>query len=742
MRRPLCMMSLVFLITQFLLLTIWPLPVYNDDTLNGQVIIVTGWVYQKEIRKEKSVIYLKNASIEAENSNNTTIENQKKQELGIIVYLSEKANEISELPPIGERVKVSGRKVLFEPPTNPGQFDMGRYYQIRQIDYSLLEGKILASDRNYNIYLETLSEIRSILAKSYDSILNESDSAIVKAMVLGDKTALDSATNEMYQKNGLSHILAISGLHISFIGLGLLSVMKKAGLSFGVSAGLSGFLMISYAIMTGFGVSAIRAVIMFLLSVLAECLGRTCDMLTSLSVASILILLSQPLYIYDPGFLLSFGAILGMGLLVPPLQTVFPSKNKILNTLKVSLGISVFTFPLTIYFFYQFPIYSVFLNIIMIPPMSALLLIALAAGFGGLLSVTGGRLFAIPCHLILWFCEKGCEINEKLTGAYCITGKPAIWKVGVYYCLIIILFFAVGKIKRKSRKKISMSACIILCCSFLIWHQEKGLMITFMDVGQGDGILLRYQNKMTCMIDGGSTDCKNVGKYRIIPFLKSQGVDRLDYLFVTHADNDHVSGVKEVMEASKAGGVRVVNLVLPDMGMKDEEYENLVRIAKNNKIKCLKMSAGDRIQKDELMLTCLHPDSDFRAQERNGYSMVLEISYKDFQGLFTGDISIQEESAIWKRMVYKDYDFLKIAHHGSEKSTSTRFLERIRPYIAIISCGADNKYGHPHPALLARLRSIQSKIYVTKEMGAVSLWTDGEKIQVDCFNENMKSKGR
>ena len=264
------------------------------------------------------------------------------------------------------------------------------------------------------------------------------------------------------------------------------------------------------------------------------------------------------------------------------------------------------------------------------------------------------------------------------------------------------------------------------------WN-TKTLEITFLDVGQGDCIFLKNGNGMKVLMDGGSSDEKKVGIYRIIPFLKSKGIGELDYVIVTHADSDHMNGIVELLEKRKESGIKINHLVLPKTGLIEDNYEKLVNLAEESKIPILYIKAGDRFQEGELRMTCLHPTIDFIPENTNSYSVVLQVEYGTFKALFTGDLEENGEEVLLESGNLEDIFLLKVAHHGSKYSTKEEFLNIVKPEISIISSGEGNSYGHPHKELLERLESVGSKIMNTAESEQITVSIKGRKIRIDEY---------
>lgn len=259
-----------------------------------------------------------------------------------------------------------------------------------------------------------------------------------------------------------------------------------------------------------------------------------------------------------------------------------------------------------------------------------------------------------------------------------------------------------------------------------------------LDVGQGDGIFLRGPEKVTYFIDGGSSDVKGVGKYRIEPFLKAKGVERLNYVFISHGDLDHLSGIDEMLERQKRGVV-IENLVLPTKAVWDKKLMQLANKALHYGTRVFVLEKGQQLVEGEMKLKCVFPDDTYEGKVGNASSMVLSLQYGEFDALFTGDVEGEGEEKL-KEELGKTYDVLKVAHHGSKYSTKAEILGKIRAKIGLISSGRKNSYGHPHKELLKRLKKEKIKVYGTKENGSVTIKTDGKKVELESYLFPLQKK--
>ena len=485
-KRPLSVGCLVVVILICIATSLSRKEPWNCPELEGQTVIVQGRVYQKEVKpqggQDKTVVYLKQVSFAGDNPvedqsvvQEETAEGQllvqkeaaerqllvqeeaaEKQLLvqgkcaekpadtkateNILCYLREGVPE----PEIGSLVILKGTLKNFQQPTNPGQFNAPFYYQILRISFRLNQAEIqVKSDKFYKIS-EGLYQLRRKAGSKVDALLPEQEASVMKTMLLGEKGILDEEIKGLYQRNGIAHILAISGLHISMIGMGLYQLLRRAGLKIRLSAILASMVIVLYGMMTGFAVSAIRAIAMFLLQMLAQILGRTYDRITALAVAAVLVLVEQPLYLFHSGFQFSFLCVLGISLILPVLGNVRKGKK-----LFEGIALMAVTLPVYLGVFYQIPVYSIFLNFIVLPMMSILMGAGIVMILAAFLCTPLGIPAAWLITGILMVYERLGLFTEQLPYHYWTPGCPAKWQLAVYVAILIIIA-ALGRTKRKA----------------------------------------------------------------------------------------------------------------------------------------------------------------------------------------------------------------------------------------------------------------------------------------------------
>lgn len=646
-----------------------------------------------------------------------------------------------EEPAMGSLVLMEGKFFAFSHATNPGEFDAADYYHMLGQQGRLMQADLLAKDGAADAFREGLYQCRRYLSLLLRACCPEREAAVLGAMLLGEKGFLDEEIKGLYQQNGIVHILAISGLHLTLLGMGFYRILERLHTPKLVNIILTIALMYCYGIMTGMGVSVVRALVMFSMKLFAGLIGRSYDLFCAMTTAALLILVQQPLSLFHSGFLFSFGAICSIGFL-PAVSVHFPEKPKCLKALFTGAWISLSTLPVYLYFYYEFPPYSVLLNLLVIPCMgivlaSGVLTLAAAAVFLPL-----GRVTVCPGTAILTLYEKCCEVCAGLPGKKWITGRPANWQIILFLAILSALVFWAKKMKR-----LQFFAGIIAAGVILILRLPAGLELTFADVGQGDCIYVSEPGGRCILIDGGSSDKSDVEEYQILPFLKYRGVSVLDAVFVTHPDSDHENGIRGMLEAYEKNGIRIEMLVLPDVDMesRNENYLSLAALSEKKGVPVHYIACGDRLSFGKVMLTCMHPQRGYENQDTNAYSTVLHLTYGDFSALFTGDLEGEGETLVTERLARRGdhvrrhlpqrITLLKVAHHGSKNSTPDPFLALTNPQIALISAGRDNAYGHPHKETLKRLQNRGCRIYQTPESGAVTFWIRRGRVRVEEFSK-------
>lgn len=646
---------------------------------------------------------------------------------GILCYMK----DTSIIPRIGSRISVYGEGYIFETATVPGQFDQREYYYILGIHYGITKAQITQLSDTYSPFKDAMFRLRTNMSNRISALLPAKEASILRAMLLGEKTALDRELKELYQRNGIAHVLAISGLHISLIGMALFRLLRRLRLHINICALTSTALVIGYGFLSGFSVSSLRAIFMFSLSMIAILFKRSYDALTALSIIACAILIPQPLYIRHSGFVFSFGCILTINLLIPALVPKIKSKAGVIyqirNTCLSSLTIVVGTLPVYYWFYYQLPVYSILLNFLVIPVMSLLVPLGLILIILSYIFVPGAKAISIIIVGILKLFELAAQRADSLPMHYYTPGQPTLLQLILY--ILILCFIILLSSKSIYRLKWGFVGIAVIA---LTLRFNPAFELSFLDVGQGDCIFLRSEkaplqlpglsDSFSILVDGGSSSKRDIGKYRILPFLKHHGVMELDAVIITHPDSDHTNGIEYLLSSASVEGIKIKELILGDIdsNQKEEEYSKLRQLALEAGIPVSYIKQGDTIDRNGLRLSCLWPVESQHFENTNESSVVLHLKQEYLSALLTGDIEKGAERHLTNTIPSEHIDILKVAHHGSEYSTNTALLDKLNPNEAVISAGQGNSYGHPHQKTLSRLKAAATIVRRTDIEGTIT----------------------
>lgn len=710
-------------------------------------------VYRIE-KTTRTVIYLKKAIlIRSGSTKNYPIRNIK------CTGKEEKINSLRE----GMHVRLEGMLVLPELPRNPGQFNRRIYESGKKIDFYLENPTVLEVKEQRSGVREVVEIWKTEMMNRCEKIYQDEEAGILEAMLFGEKSELSGDIKELYQAAGISHVLVISGLHISLLALAVAGILRRLGFPMPVWVILSVGVLAGYGILIGQPTTAVRALLMFFVLQGARLLGRSYDLLSALAFAGILMLLDNPDLILDGGCRLSFCAVIGVGWYVSEKNKIFRSigekekrKNRgkggkgssagaILENIRAGWYLWLFTLPVMLDTFYQVSVVGLLWNLVAIP----LLPVIIASGGLGVVlagwNIFLGSLAGSPAYGMLQLYQEIGNISEKLPVGMWTPGQPSKPVIAGYY-LVIFLLVLVEKqlIKREKRWKIrkifpGMELCSMLLLLLLMahpWQQRE--KITFLDVGQGDASLLQSGGQ-TLLLDGGSTSQKNVGTYVILPYIKQQGISCLEAVVLTHTDQDHINGVTEVLEEGKKGWLTVKNLMYPYWMEGTEQGKQLKKLAEEAGASCRKIRAGDRLTIGKAEAVVLYPKEQEKIAEPNAGSLVLFWKWEGVRAMFTGDLPEEKERELLQNL--PACEILQVGHHGSATSTCREFLEQVQPSLAVISCAMKNRYGHPSPDTVDRLKKTGCEIRYTMKSGAITIRKRGREVLVTEYLEHVAGHG-
>ncbi len=696
----------------------------------------------------------------------------------------------------GDVVEFTGIYAPFQISRNEGNFNEKQYYQSKKIEFRLYaqgEGQAVGKG---SAYAPALGKLRQTFREVYQACMGEEHAGLLADMTLGDKSLLDGEMKDLYQKAGISHILAISGLHVSLFGMGMYRLLRKILLPDKLCALCSVGAVVSFGLLSGMEISTVRAICMFCLGMAARVLGYSYDSATALGLSAMVQAWENPFVLGNAGFLFSYGAALGVTVAAGILKEAFSGKagsleavkegnqekpkrmlgrkgvhggnqgcqcssaknlaasemaerykdrapfwkkcvQKLLDTMFSSICIQLATLPLSLYFYFEVPCYSVLANGLILPFLGPTLSVGLLGAFVGIFSIPAATYILAPVGWLLSGNEVICRGILSLPGSVFAAGKPGLALVCLYYgVLVSVLYLLAQGAGRKWLLGLMAALWLVL---FL--REPPGFGVYVLDVGQGDGIFVQTKEGEHFFVDGGSSDVKQVGKYRILPFLKAKGIASIKGWLVSHADYDHISGLEELLES----GYPIEYLIVADGMARDEASEHLLHLARQAGCKVVYVSPGMEFGAGKAIFTAWRPEAAGQAGEhgtgkpkdRNGGSLVVALEYPGFTGIFTGDIGKTEENQLAENPEFRTWagraggiDFYKAAHHGSNSSNSQAILKTLSPKAAVISCGAKNSYGHPGKDALERLEQAGSRVFCTMEWGQVAIQPEGQGIRV------------
>jgi DNA internalization competence protein ComEC/Rec2-like protein len=670
----------------------------------------------------------------------------------------------------GRKISCTGSFEAFDGELNPGQFDAASYYQNEGYTGILNAEKIRIVNEEErfspDIYLHRLN---LAISDKYKKILGDKNAGSLSAMVLGDKRGLDEEIKELYQENSISHLLSISGLHISLLGGAVFLFLRRLKVSFRFPLIASSIILIIYGSFTGFSVSTSRAVIMMSVLFISFAIGKSYDLPSGLALAALILIVINHRAIYQNGFLLSFFAVIGIFYIMPELLYIFKvdiyHKKGIIKGLHLllasiisSISILLATLPIVLNNFYEVSLTGILLNIIVIPLMSLVVITGLLGGFVALVSEILGSFLLGITHYILNLYTLFCRLGDRLTFLRLIIGKPDKWQIVLYYLILVIVFYFLALKRRENKlrslknnlpegyntsKRIVVTGLMTFTSFLIIAYKPREFSINMLDIGQGDCFVVNDGNNDIYISDCGSTTVQNVGKTRLLPFLKSKGWGKVDTIFISHMDKDHVNGVNDLLKCAEITiGRIIISASYKSDKLNCAELEELKERAKMRDIKLFYMKKGDEIVGKDISFRCIYPTGEEDIKDQNEASIVMRMDYKGLSMLFTGDIAGSTEEKIIEGSDEDilDCDILKVCHHGSKNSSTDDFLKKVSPKLYLISCGLMNRYGHPHRDALSRMTEEGGRILRTDHMGGTQIKLADGKLIITKAGKNLTGK--
>lgn len=601
---------------------------------------------------------------------------------------NEKVKEFKDNYSFGDKIYIEGEISVPNNNTIPNNFNYKDYLYHKYIYYIIKIDKIKMISKNDNIFLN----IKNSIYKRIDTIKYND---YLYAFILGKSYYIDSEVLNNYKINGITHLFALSGLHVSMFSSIILFILKKIKLSEKLSYFITSLFLIFFAFIASFTPSIVRSVLFFILSSINNVYYLYIKPKYLLYIVFSILIFINPFYIYDTGFILSF--------CISFFILLFNEKNKINNNLLSILVISILStlssLPIIINMSYEINILGFINNLFFIPYVTYIVFPL------SIIVVFISKLSFILNFLII-IMEYISKVSSNILNVKLIFPKMSLFLIIIYYVLLILIV-----------KKINLKKIFIIYLSFLYFRCDfdKNNYVYFIDVGQGDSALIVTKNNKSILIDTGGKVGSNYSlmKSNVIPFFKSIGIRKLDYLFITHGDYDHAGY-----------GIDLVN----NFNVKNR-FTNKGKYNSLEKKLNIKSFNNSYIKIDNVEIYSLNSKL---YNNENSDSLVLLVIIDNYKLLFMGDASINTEKDIMNNYDIGDVFILKVGHHGSKTSSSEEFINSVNPKYSIISVGKNNKFGHPNKEVLDNLSN--SKIYRTDIDGSIMFKIKKDKLRIETYS--------
>ncbi|WP_051353125.1 DNA internalization-related competence protein ComEC/Rec2 [Thalassobacillus devorans] len=598
--------------------------------------------------------------------------------------------------------------------TNPGEFDYRDYLSHKGITSQIIINEATQMTCSGSSWLALLYEQRKRLLNAYEENLPDDVFSWLTALVFGNTDGLDNTIIELFRRWNLSHLLAISGLHIGLMIALLLYILYRSGITtVEKSFWFLFFFMPLYALFAGGAPSVLRAVTMALLGMLILKLRLQIRLLDMLSLLLLSFLIINPSYFYHLGFQFSFLVTFAIVLS----NTWFNrTSSKLFLLSKISLLSQLIILPLQLFNFFQFNPLSIFINLIYVPYFSFFVIPYMIFLSFFTLFVPGLASLGSEIFLLIhgFFLEVLRQVDTFLYYPWIIGKITPLFSIGYYILLALMMVKLENGEERKAFNTGILVVTLLIIFSLKPYFSKEGT-ITILDIGQGDSIVVELPyRKGVFLIDAAgpshfSKNQKRIADNVIRPFLQSKGISDIDAIFLSHEDSDHVGSVPYVIDQ-----FHVEKLITSPYFQFSEALQKKVS---EERLRIIRAKGGDSLVLNGQRFAILNPVKDFA--ETNDNSLVMHTSFGMDTWLFTGDISVKVEQELLNAFPYLQADVLKVAHHGSSTSSSQAFLESLQVKAALISTGKDNRYGHPHKTTIEALSQQEISIFRTDLQGAI-----------------------
>ncbi len=675
----------------------------------------------------------------------------------LIVYLPEAAsgNPDPVFPSFayGDVLKIHGQLEIPSSAGNPGEFDYREYLSRRgiytQIAVYPAAVEQLAAGQG-NCLLQGVYSLKSRVKQAMGQTLPPDTRQLLQALWFGEQAGLSLEERDIYQRTGLIHVFSVSGFHVGFLLLLALFIGRVLRLAAGMKIGLALGMLLFFAAMVGFAVPVMRAILMAALGLAAHYWRREKNLVSALALAAILILLANPLVLLDVAFQFSFLATWGLVYLYPAMDERLKGWPAWRALILLPLGAQLGVVPLVAFNYNQITILSLLSNVLLAGILGGIVLIGyLAFPLVFIFPLAAESLF-LAAEVLVSLITELVRFMSGVPGSVINVASPPVWGLTLYYLLVV--GWAEGWLRKfkawvwpvlKTRPAFCLVVASLLIAGGIAgytWVSCDVLKVVFLDVGQGDCIIIETPSGKTALVDGGgrpdfgfnSKSNYQVGRQVVLPYLRRQGINHLDLVVNTHPDADHIEGLGVVLQE-----IPVAFLVFAPVREPPAAYFELQQLALAKGTQVAEAKRGSLLNLDpQMQIQVLHPgpDLDQTSRHRNNNSLVLRLLYENNSLLLTGDVEAEGMRELVRSGVELKSQVLKVPHHGSRYAQEANFLTEVNPQVAIISVGKNN-FGHPAAEVVQDFQQRQVPVFRTDQYGAITLECDGRRIKVSAFKK-------
>lgn len=711
-----------------------------------------------------------NARNYKEDNNSKNYNNDKKYnniKIILIVKKNKKDNasnsELMKKLEFGTKIKLEGEYSAPEGQRNFKGYSYKEYLMTKEIYGTVKfensnDVETIKKDQS-NFFEKMINKLSNLLKRKVEILLPENSASLLKGILLGDCTDISSEVKENFKECNLSHMLAVSGAHLSYLIIGINLILSKKIFGKRASKIITIFIIIIFMNITNMSPSIERAGISSIICIIASLIHRKPDAINAVAVAVLCTVIKNPFSILNIGMQLSYAGTLSLLMfangreknnsreIIENSEKGKNIKKYLVESIKVTLCANILIMPLTIYKFNTISLNFILANLVAGPLLGLSLILGLIMLVTSFISLNIAKFISFILNIILIILMKSTKLISQIPYSNITVITPYLISIVIIYTITFLGYCIAKSPELRKRLKVNKKLIIktiaialsitIISVATLNLLEEKKLKLYFVDVGQGDCTYLKTPSEKNILIDGGGNRDKekyDVGKKVLFPYLLDRRVKKLDYIIVSHFDADHAQGLEAVIQ-----NIKVKNIIVCKQASNSALYQEIIKLCKKKNVNIITVKRGQNIKIDKYVyFEILHPGNIMLDDGKGGLNanaivakMYCTIKNKTTTVMFTGDIEEKAEEELVK--IYGDKlkaDILKVAHHGSKTSSIAEFLKCVSPKIALIGVGKDNTFGHPNSGVLSRLENINAKIYRTDKLGEITVTISKNKASI------------